>query len=958
MKIMNIFLILVFLTGLSFSIPITNCQAINSPGTYTLTNNIEFDADDFVENSCIFINSSDVILNCDDYLLECDEYGYGWNAIKLNASNIEIKNCGIIKSSIHILNSNYFNLNNNFIEKGTIKIEDSNLGLIHNNIINQTPYGISILRSDENNVTNNQLNNCSVYAIEIRGSDENKILGNNLTLGNKGITIIGSSDNHIENNNIYGFEYGFKEEGTGSSGAYYNWIKNNDLCLNEISMQCENSQLDEDGNFCDSSTGCGIDCYSCDLCNDPDAEDGDEGIRRKTSVSVHTVHGFELYPDECITGLTNFVNESICIGDEQEYEMKSCPSEYICSLGKCVEDSGSSSVCIDWDNLDGSVSLEEQKRTGSSCTNIISGLSYYDTCDAITEQLIEQICTSDGCEPVSLECDTCIDSMSGDYCTDETITTNCTDTDYDTETGTTIVLDVFGTATDTDGGTYSDRCLDRDTIQEAWCNPNLIGGVADIRNFECPDSYECNLTTNICEPICEDNDELNNMSYPGACSCETGISYDNCYGEIIERWGFSWQENIRQANCEDGICEYIDYPNCDCAAGENAKCFAGVCGCNDEDLTLSLRTFTFCNDPDEHNHYHKGITTFGTDDTERAFEDYCSGDELTEFFCIEEDVGVWPFTITIHYPWNEVIECPHDCEDGKCLPNTECEDHDEESSNPYIEPSFAEYDSEIYIDACLDSDNVIEQYCEAGVIQNETHYCTYGCIENALGYGSCALSSTECVDDDPLQNIYEIGNCIDYGGINKPDTCFLSQLKQSYCNGTECVYEDAVDCPIGERCVSGKCVEVTCTDSDGGITYGEEGTCEGFSTWGEDNCLGDSIIEYYCNTTTNECESIEHECESGVCLNNSCITCYDSDGGNQPHIYGECISSVNALNDTCSGEEGVFEALCDGPRCIHVPRACIEECVEGRCDPRLIIPGFPKPITKPITISPILDNID
>ncbi|MFA5382345.1 MAG: NosD domain-containing protein [Candidatus Micrarchaeia archaeon] len=953
MKFKEYIFVFILLIGFGFSIPITNCQIINAPGTYEITADINFDEDDLFGNNCILINSSNVILNCNNNKLEFEGHEYGRNAIKINENNIEIKNCVIINSNIQSINSNYSNIHDNFL-KGAINIENSYFNIINNNTINETYYGINILNSDDNNITNNKINNCSEYAVQIRASHENLFLNNNLKIGNRGFYLIGSNDNHIKFNSIYGFNYGFKEEGSDSASSFWNWIKNNDFCLNDISMQCEHTQIDENNNFCDSSSGCGIECYECIGCYDPDAIYGSGDVRRATSVSVYTPVGTDFYPDECITGILNSVNESTCDGDNQEYSIKTCPMDYVCSDGECIEDSGTSPVCIDWDNLDGTISLENQKRIGSFCTDLTTGLDVYDTCNAITEELNEKICTSDGCRSISLECETCIDGSSGDHCIDEAITANCTDTDFDMSSGTTIVLDIFGTATDTDGRTYSDRCLSEDTIQEAWCNPNLIGGVADTRNFECPSSTECDPTTNTCVPVCNDDDELNNMSYPGTCSCGSENSFDECYGEEHCIFGYCWQENIKQANCEDSVCEYTNYPNCNCPSGTEAKCFAGVCGCSDDELLDSLRTYTFCNDPDGNNYYNAGHITFGTEESSRSLADVCINDrELKEFTC--EEITI--LFRTYHYPWNEVIECPYGCEEGRCIPNTECEDHDESFSNPYIEPSFAEYDSEIYADICLDSNTVIEQYCEGGVIQNETHYCSYGCLENLIGLGYCALSSSECMDSDPIQNISICGNCYDYTGLNSPDKCSLGQLKQSYCNETRCIYEEPIDCPEGQRCVLGECKEITCIDSDEGINYGEEGICEGFSTWGEDECLGDIIIEYYCNTT-NECESIEHECESGICINASCIECYDSDGGDNSFVYGECISEGASLNDTCSGTAGVLEAVCDHGTCTYMPKACIRTCEDGRCDPGVVIkPTLPKfPSTTPQNTAVIIQT--
>ncbi len=108
-----------------------------------------------------------------------------------------------------------------------------------------------------------------------------------------------------------------------------------------------------------------------------------------------------------------------------------------------------------------------------------------------------------------------------------------------------------------------------------------------------------------------------------------------------------------------------------------------------------------------------------------------------------------------------------------------------------------------------------------------------------------------------------------------------------------------------------------CVDSDGGLNYTVKGivNVNGLTSY-IDNCTADSItvLEYYCNTTTNESAFVEKSCKSintsYICSAGACVlpplpppkNCVDSDGGSQYQQFVPGNVSVNAevvCTDTC-----------------------------------------------------------
>ncbi len=160
--------------------------------------------------------------------------------------------------------------------------------------------------------------------------------------------------------------------------------------------------------------------------------------------------------------------------------------------------------------------------------------------------------------------------------------------------------------------------------------------------------------------------------------------------------------------------------------------------------------------------------------------------------------------------------------------------------------------------------------------------------------------------------------------------------------------------PQGDSCVSG---QATCTDSDGGISYGVKGTTVRGSETMIDNCYngqtfgastGYAVTEYYClddkiaSTTTN-CADLAtgYVCENGACIDKTeppvpRSICSDTDGG--PNDYatkGKVTSGKVSATDSCASSTILTEYGCHRQG-IFVPRsidcqANNQVCLDGAC---------------------------
>jgi parallel beta-helix repeat protein len=197
----------------TWSIPVTSCIDITSPGNYILGAPIS-NSNPGINNGCINIDSSDVVFDCQGNWIDGQDVG---NGIRVQGSsgislvNVTIKNCNIndFKNGIFI---EY--LDQSIIESSSVNssyetgiyISRSDNNIITDIVSKNNPSdlfgrgGISITYSTYNNITNSDFNNNHNGIVLQQGSEYNNIFNSNISSNPYGIVTTKAIENYIYNN--------------------------------------------------------------------------------------------------------------------------------------------------------------------------------------------------------------------------------------------------------------------------------------------------------------------------------------------------------------------------------------------------------------------------------------------------------------------------------------------------------------------------------------------------------------------------------------------------------------------------------------------------------------------------------------------------------------------------------------------------------------------------------------
>jgi hypothetical protein len=127
-----------------------------------------------------------------------------------------------------------------------------------------------------------------------------------------------------------------------------------------------------------------------------------------------------------------------------------------------------------------------------------------------------------------------------------------------------------------------------------------------------------------------------------------------------------------------------------------------------------------------------------------------------------------------------------------------------------------------------------------------------------------------------------------------------------------------------------------CTDTDGGADENVKGTLKRGGEILIDHCIGPaSLQEYFCQPNNRTGTKIV-ECAQG-CEEGRCLGCLDTDGGDNPSVYGQVtLGKTLVKKDLCSrigNGTTLQEYFCKsknevGSRMVD----CMAGCVDGRCN--------------------------
>lgn len=339
----------------------------------------------------------------------------------------------------------------------------------------------------------------------------------------------------------------------------------------------------------------------------------------------------------------------------------------------------------------------------------------------------------------------------------------------------------------------------------------------------------------------------------------------------------------------------------------------------------------------------KGSVTIG----KATYTDACkNATAVEEYYCADSDYA------------KETLICQgsNECTDGACVPRKpqpakKCIDSD--GGLDYYVNGTVKEDLAFYFDACINSNQVKEYYCQNNSATSSVSKCQGGssCADGRCVSALPSTMSSTCVDSDGT-NIYS-------AGTTKKDTLVQNDYcKDSlsaiefFCSANTIMVQSFI-CPSGYYCDAGRCAgsgpappapppsSTTCTDSDGidiytlGITKNERESrfdmCAGASTITEYYCSGSDVV-----STSQPCPS-GYSCDAGRCMLASAppspSSCADTDGGNAPSVRGTVsIGGVSADTDHCTSSRTLKEYFCnaDGTEG-YAEITCSGSCVDGVC---------------------------
>ena len=214
------------------------------------------------------------------------------------------------------------------------------------------------------------------------------------------------------------------------------------------------------------------------------------------------------------------------------------------------------------------------------------------------------------------------------------------------------------------------------------------------------------------------------------------------------------------------------------------------------------------------------------------------------------------------------------CIDGACSIPTSCTDTDaginyNQLGTVTISNSNG---ANTFTDKCSGESTTLQEYsCSSGVAALTWYTCPSG---NACVNGACVTQSnfTSCSDSDGGQNTNvrgTVNTTNSTGNFTFTDVCNSSStVREYYCDtsGNNSAEYTIWNCNLGYTCSNGACIasqqNSSCTDSDGGINAGLNGTlyfvnAQGGGKLYYDTCgnvtnglPNTTLIEYYCNGST------------------------------------------------------------------------------------------------------------
>ncbi|NYZ77750.1 hypothetical protein H0O02_05565 [Candidatus Micrarchaeota archaeon] len=411
------------------------------------------------------------------------------------------------------------------------------------------------------------------------------------------------------------------------------------------------------------------------------------------------------------------------------------------------------------------------------------------------------------------------------------------------------------------GLTYADSCQGTSRMTEYYCRGD--GLQSEVQ--DCPSGYACSEGACMVVP-CVDSDNGNLIAEKGTITKGEATYTDYCVDEsVVEYYCANNEINSIISRCPGGYA-----------------CIDGAC------------TFMTCADSES----GRDASVAGTVTKDnKSYADYCSDSATVfEYYC--GDSGEVAST---------TIGCSsgYACSGGICILG--CSDSDG-GQDRYVKGTASNAIG-TSVDGCSDANTVLEYYCSGDMVLLNYLDCPSG---YACSDGKC-VSAPTCIDTDGSGVTTK--TTATFGGDSYTDYCKDSRILAEYMclDGNNPPTSVDYSCGSGRECSDGRCISVSCTDSDGQDIYTYGHVTKDSSTY-YDSCTDSTHVkEYWCNTDNavtimvDDCP-MGYECSGGRCISG----CTDTDGGQDAYTHGTVWVGDASYSDRCLDVDMVTEYYCSG----------------------------------------------
>lgn len=552
--------------------------------------------------------------------------------------------------------------------------------------------------------------------------------------------------------------------------------------------------------------------------------DTDNGLSYFVSGSVS--QNGTTYNDECSGA--NSVREYSCRNGSVTSTSYDCPTNYVCSTGRCVERNTCTDTDSDNPNVAGSVNTTSSSGNRITLEDYCAGGSTVVEYTCSNGSSISNRITCTGgrvCRDGACRADICEDSDGGrDYYTRGTASRGSSDSE--------------------------DRCISTSGLVEYYCRDGNI----QSETYSCPSGYSCTngrCTSTGGSSSCTDTDGGTNYAVRGVVRTADGSSgTDTCSGtRLVEYY------------CDGNTRRSAEYTPL-----SSERCVDGA--------IVSSTPTSDCSDPDGRS---TTTATSVTHSGEAPGVDSCfDSTTVVEFYCNSAgNIQADP------------IGCSSGmmCDAGRCVSGLTYTCSDPDGIDLTTQTTAVERDStgveNSATDGCDGTTAVWEARCISTRIEITRYECPAG---TSCTSGACTGSAVSCSETDGGRDYISGGITRVSSGGSGTDSCSGDTLIEYFCDGSSMAHENH-PCGIGYECAnsaSGAYCKAICTDNDAWVGADPivQSTSRSYATYADttyyDICIDSTrMYEQTCSGRTSAPTQNEVDCSSLG------LSCYGSpvDGG-------------------------------------------------------------------------------